>query len=896
MFSDIYHVEMNQLVLETRVRGEPNPTIEWAYNCMPIDKEMFKYKQIGYPDGTVQLIINYPHLIDSGKYKCTATNRAGECSLVHKVEFEGRDEYIAQQRVRMYLADKQRIARARIEGRGGLPPPTDKYADSDGNDEANEVGIPAEEYEELPDDLAQIAADGTEAAVADVVDGEEVANGVEDADAEAVAEDEDDKAPAAASTAKADTKGGKKKKESIRFVTNLLDRVVAVGSKVKLTGYVEGSDCQVRWFRDDKKIPSTPKCRLANTNGVLSLELRAAKEADTGLYKVVARNGAGEVSSTCKLQVYRTTVESKDKAPMFIHALRDVYNSAISELLVTCTVRGVPTPFIIWTKDRMPISANAKYQPRQLEDGTCELLVSFVDWKDMGTYVCKAENRAGKCQLSHVVDVKLRVVSHTKLYNMSRSSETVERTPQPEPAAPATEEKEKPTDTAGPPEVKFREEAEILGEHDEAEAEDEYYASRHRIEPLYERRHLPAAPPNPKANLHFTTFLVNQTVPIGTRAKFSCFIDGPNPKCTWYKENPKSPDEPDLIQSLHKSPFRTETHDGMAVLWVKKVAVTDEGWYRLVARNDAGEIMCRASLTPYRKVLPHAKPIFVNSIKGKKIIPRHLHMFSVLTHMFAAPFRTDSYNLHDDELTLECRVHAEPAASVQWKLNNKTITREINNRSRQFVQDDGHCRLVISEPNDTDNGEYMCVAVNTAGRTKTLHNLQFEGREAHSLVKAYGFAHRDVNQPHILNHVGDHTVTKLGYVGLIVELQHEVTEVQWFHNGHRLLPWSSKVIAIQEYNVYTLVVPTVNADDSGTYMCRAINEFGRVESTGSIDVVGPMLEGRARSPQFLKRPPTEQLIATGDPFEFKVAMAGNPKPKRMCCVVFVGLRRTLCVN
>lgn len=627
---DVYHVDVNQLVLETRVRGEPNPTIEWSYNCMPIDKEMFKYKQICYPDGTVQLIINYPHLIDSGKYKCLAVNRAGECSCVHSVQFEGRDEYIAQNRVRMYLADKERIARARIEGRGGLPPPTDKYANVDGNeDETNEEGIPAEEYEEipgLPHDEDDADADVTESGDAATAE-----NAAEDGGADAEAEDEDDKEPVAPA-GRVDAKG-KKKKESIRFVTNLLDRVVAVGSKVKLTGYVEGTDCQVRWFKNDKKVPSTPKCRLTNTNGVLSLELRAAKEDDTGLFKVVARNGAGEVSSTCKLQVYRTAVGSDDKAPMFVHALRDVYNSKINELTASCTVRGVPTPYIIWTKDRMPISANAKYQPRQLEDGTCELLVSFVDWKDMGTYVCKAENRAGKCQLSHLVDVKLRVPSHTKLYSSSRQSEIAEQTPQPD--QQATSDQKEPPSERGPAEVKFRDEDEILGEN---ASDDEYDSSRRVIEPLYERRHLPSAPPNPKANLHFATFLVNQTVPIGTRTKFSCFVDGPNPKCTWYKENPKTPDEPDLIMSLHKSPFRTEMHDGNAVLWVKKVAATDEGWYRLVARNDAGEIMCRASLTPYRKIVPHAKPIFVNSIKGKqKQLNRLRHSPEFLLNILQTP-------------------------------------------------------------------------------------------------------------------------------------------------------------------------------------------------------------------------------------------------------------------
>lgn len=248
-------------------------------------------------------------------------------------------------------------------------------------------------------------------------------------------------------------------------------------------------------------------------------------------------------------------------------------------------------------------------------------------------------------------------------------------------------------------------------------------------------------------------------------------------------------------------------------------------------------------------------------------------------------------------------MHAEPKPRIAWKLNDRTITFEINNRSKQRVKEDGYCQLVICEPQPSDNGVYTCVAINELGRAKTTHNVQFEGREAHCLVKSYGFAHRNVKLPHILNHIGDHTVTKGGYIGLIAELQNEVTEVQWFHNNQKLLPWSSKVTAFQEYSVYTLVVPKVTADDAGTYMCRAISEFGRAESVGHVDIVGPRLEGRSRSPQFLQRPPVEQLIATGDPFEFAVTMDGNPKPKRefaegleAVARLIIGSSRLFCVH
>lgn len=239
----------------------------------------------------------------------------------------------------------------------------------------------------------------------------------------------------------------------------------------------------------------------------------------------------------------------------------------------------------------------------------------------------------------------------------------------------------------------------------------------------------------------------------------------------------------------------------------------------------------------------------------------------------------DTYNMHDDELTLECRVRGDPEPRIVWKLDDKTITPETNSRSKQKVKEDGYCRLIIKEPSDADNGIYTCHGFNVMGTDVTSHRVLFEGREAHVKLNSLGFAHRNAAKPHILSHINDHTVTKSGMIGLIVELEHEAAEIQWYHNGQKLLPWSSKVTALQEYNLYMLIVPKVTPDDAGTYMCRAISEHGKAESVGNVDVVGPMLEGRARSPQFLQRPPTDQLIATGDPFEFAVTMCGNPKPK-----------------
>lgn len=555
---------------------------------MPIDKDMPKYKQRTHADGTCELIISYPHPIDGGKYKCLASNRAGDSSVVHTVVFDGREEYIARNRVNMYLSDKHRLAQAKIDIRGGLPQPKE---DDDGLRERSQSHLEQEEYHtKLADESEHTdqtdepteATDATEDAADDV-------EGDPDAEADVEIKPTQRKGENKASHIRG---GG-----SIRFVTHLVDRVVAVGTKTKLTGYLEGGDVQVRWFKDDKKLPSTPKCRLTNTNGVVTLELRSAKESDTATYKCVAKNEFGEVTSSAQLQVYAQTIVSDDCAPMFIKTLRDSYNSKISELTLTCNVHAVPTPYIFWTKDNMPIQTNAKYKIKQMEDGTCELLVSFVDWKDLGKYVCKAENKLGKSQLTHVVDVKLKEPSSTKLYDL--------------PALPATAV------------VTFKEvDDEFPAEYEDGEGNrgfwtiDDVEPWQPEPEPLYERRHTREAPPKPKDFLHFGTFLMNLTAVIGTREKFTCYVVGPDPKCTWYKELPGKYREPELEEIHCRKRYKTEFHNGLASLIIKNVSEEDQGKYRVVARNNAGEITCSASLFAYHKASANTKPYFINSIKG----------------------------------------------------------------------------------------------------------------------------------------------------------------------------------------------------------------------------------------------------------------------------------------
>lgn len=99
----------NELVLECRVRGEPQPSIVWTKDGNFIDLGSGdKYVQVDQPDGLCRLIIYEPNEKDSGLYQCKADNAAGSDKTSHNVIFEGANSYIIEKTHGYYHRDQNK--------------------------------------------------------------------------------------------------------------------------------------------------------------------------------------------------------------------------------------------------------------------------------------------------------------------------------------------------------------------------------------------------------------------------------------------------------------------------------------------------------------------------------------------------------------------------------------------------------------------------------------------------------------------------------------------------------------------------------------------------------------------------------------------------------------------
>lgn len=244
---------------------------------------------------------------------------------------------------------------------------------------------------------------------------------------------------------------------------------------------------------------------------------------------------------------------------------------------------------------------------------------------------------------------------------------------------------------------------------------------------------------------------------------------------------------------------------------------------------------------------------------------------------------TDSYNLHANELILECRVRGQPRPVISWKKDGDFIVSD--DKYQQLDQADGTCKLIISNPEERDSGNYVCSAENSLFCDKISHNVVFDGQNQYIFEKTHGFFHRDPNKPQIQNALGDHLVTKGGTVALQAEIIHGPVDVQWLHEKKPIV-LGGRAKTIYDHGVYTLILNEASDELDGTYTCRATNAFGRIETNANVHVVGPTVKG-GKCPLFLTKPDPEMKIMTGDPFSISFRVVGDPKPKCNYLTIFI---------
>lgn len=529
MYIDTYHLITNELVLETGIRGVPTPQIQWLKDSIEIENGG-RIHILHHSDGNLELVIDSPNDKDSGKYTVKAESSAGKAEISHHVLFRGKEHHIADNIHGVFHADKNllKAKQAEIEKpkAAAKAEPSESSEGDDSSKGKKRVRKPRG----------------------------------------------DDEGEASIATDTGSESSSLKKREKvigIHFATAVRDRVVAEGSKVKLSCFLEAKEPQVKWYKNDQPIQNSQKIRGRHVEGLCTLEIESAVLDDSGEYKCVARDETGECSTFCRLEVY-SNPGTGDVPPTFTRNIKDTYHGKINEIQLDCHVRGLPTPTVTWYKDSVKVEASEKYQQVEHDDGTCELFIMDPTQADSGKYVCTAENREGTAEIAHMVTVK------------------------PKPKRPVSPARERPP--ALPP----KEETEEEKEKRRKKKQDDEEAGR--------RREVPP-PPDLRKRIYFRNFLSNRTVKEGSNVKWMVNIDGPEAAARWFHgENALA----------FGGKIKFSMADGIA--WLKLMEVTEEqsGVYTLKVKGPENEIVSSCTLFVYSTGKEElVSPTFTVGIKGK---------------------------------------------------------------------------------------------------------------------------------------------------------------------------------------------------------------------------------------------------------------------------------------
>ncbi|CAF3800634.1 unnamed protein product, partial [Rotaria magnacalcarata] len=162
---------------------------------------------------------------------------------------------------------------------------------------------------------------------------------------------------------------------------------------------------EITWFHDGEKIPlDDPRVKLYNDRrGYAYLSIDSALASDEGTYEIVAENKYG----TARRTVYLYLADP----PMFLEPLQDTRCRTHDTFRLECKVDGIPYPEVRFYKDWRLLADSYRTRIRHIEPDIWQLTIYGAIEKDTGLYTCTAKNIAGATLSSANVSIEDNLLS-----------------------------------------------------------------------------------------------------------------------------------------------------------------------------------------------------------------------------------------------------------------------------------------------------------------------------------------------------------------------------------------------------------------------------------------------------------------------------------------------------
>ncbi|MCP9264251.1 Immunoglobulin I-set domain protein [Dirofilaria immitis] len=827
----IQATEGQKICFECRVVGVPTPEVKWFKDGEEIKPN--EHVQIeSLPDGTNRLLIDSVNVEDQGNYRCEATNNVGSMSskapLTVNGEFAG--NFKAKKGLtdaRVEIGSKIRLS-VEVEGK----PKIIKWFH--GKDEIKEskrtkLEVIKECEYSLETDKAENSDEGTYRVVLST-------------DTETV---ESSCTLTVFKTEMAPT-----------FRKGLQDQSVPKGSKLVLEIELDGTPKEVKWLKNG--LPVDDKIMKAKDlgNGKHQLVINEIKEGDAGEYTVQVSNDAGTVESKAKILLKaekpeivsglkptiaevgeKVTLEVETKGPIkqvkwykngavvknaetkkvgdnryqliidevtkndeaeykvvlsndegdadsaakltvklpkiaFTKSLEDQTVNAGTRAILTVEV-NVPPKQVKWYKNGEEITPNDKAKANELNDNTYQLMIPDADKDDIAEYKVILSTEDDTVDSFCALTVKLPALIITKALEDQTVNAGEKYYLMSKLMRHQNQSNAKPKKVN---DMNYQLEISSVTKDDAVDYKVVLSNGEGSVESnctLTVRK--PAEKPTIKKGIE------DQFIAIGRPLEIAIKTTGEPKIVKWYKNG-------QILSRETTKTVKMETIDeNNYILKIEESNLDDSGTYSIEVQNEAGQAKSSGEITVEEKLS------FLKPLQDVEVVEAEQAIFMVET------------NVHP-------RI-------VKWYKNGQ----EIKLVSERIETKDNATKfqLIIKKAEINDAATYKVILSNSAGDVDSSANL--------TVKKSKG-------QPKIIKGLEDQVIAKGDELILEIKIDGEPTEVRWLKNGITLgKNVDAKIKKIDE-QLYRLTIPRVDTTDAGTYSVEVINEVGKVQSSGDVEV------------------------------------------------------------
>jgi hemicentin len=605
-----------------------------------------------------------------------------------------------------------------------------------------------------------------------------------------------------------------------------------ITKQLENTSVTEGSECTlviiadgfpaptIEWHKDNVKLKTDKRFVTKFEDNQYYFTITETKTVDQGEYKAILKNKCGQVEANpASLTI---TV-----GPRIVKVLKDIEIIEDNPLELTCEASGTPMPQATWFKgDQQLQNDDEKFKIESSNNVHTLKIDKSVAKVDAGLYRVEFKNEFGSSETKSNVTILI-----PPKYTVPLEDETIGILKNPYEFVVNILSKP-------PPKLKWMKDNKELLIKDrlkvemnnvEANADDEnlkeYKLVIDNVIPADAGVYKLEATNKCGSTTTQTNYVV-KGAPIFERrpsdvvifekkpARIECELSGlPAPDVEWFKDG-NLVENSDSIKIDIKNKY-------IHTLNIKSVKPENFGNYTIKAKNEMGEAECSIQLSV--------------DIAPSIIVP------------LAEKISVKENNVAE----LRCKIDGSPKPTVVWSKRGVDLVEsadiEITNVDNEYI-------LKINAAKLTDSSAYNVVASNRVGKatSKTEVEVQTAPRFIRKIVDTQVIEKR---------------LTKLEAEILAVPKP----EIFWYKNGEQVAGPDDERIKSHDAKggVYQLLVKNSCNDDTGTYVCKAVNECGEAQCSAQLVI--------EMAPQFLKK--LEKLSAVEDcPAEWSFQLVGVPKP------------------